>query len=305
MPNTLIHIGIQTPLTRLGIKEAPLQWIVVGCIIPDIPWIVQRIFTYLPGIDSLDLRLYSATQASLVYCLILSLALAMLASRSKQIFLILASNSLFHLLLDATQKKWGNGINLFVPFSWKVTNFGVIWPEHLISSFFILTGLITLAVLWPKAIQVKQLLQKPNRTKIICITTCLVFYFCSPALLLSTAYDANIHYGKTLSEHTTRHGKTIEIDRAKYNATTNSLECYIDTNLRIANPPEIESGIITIRGRFLNEETLHLEEYHIHKISRDYSSYIGLLLALFLWSHTFFYHYYKPPQTLTGTPHDS
>ncbi|HID02690.1 MAG TPA: hypothetical protein EYP18_05730, partial [Desulfobacterales bacterium] len=80
MPNTLVHIAIQTPLTRLGMKEAPLQWIAVGCIIPDIPWIVQRIFTYFPGIDTLNLRLYTVTQASLIYCLILSLALSMLTS---------------------------------------------------------------------------------------------------------------------------------------------------------------------------------------------------------------------------------
>jgi len=59
MPNTLAHIAIQAPLTRLGMKEAPLQWIAVGCIIPDIPWIVQRIFTYLPGIDTRNPQLHT------------------------------------------------------------------------------------------------------------------------------------------------------------------------------------------------------------------------------------------------------
>jgi len=294
MPNTLAHIGIQAPLTRLGIKEAPLQWIVVGCIIPDIPWIVQRIFTHLPGIDPLDLRLYSATQASLAYCLILSLALAMLAGRSKQIFLILASNSLFHLLLDAGQKKWGNGVNLFAPFSWHTTYFGFVWPEHFINYIFTFAGLITFAVLWPKAIQNGQLLQKPDKIKTVFAATCLIFYFCSPFLFLSTAYDANIHYCKTLSETTTRSSKEIELDRTKYNATTNTLECHIGTNIQIVNPPTIGSGTISIQGHFLDEKTIKLEKYHAHQISRDYSSYIGVLLALLLWSHTLFHQ--SPPQ---------
>jgi len=294
MPNTLAHIGIQTPLTKLGIKEAPLQWIVVGCIIPDIPWIVQRIFTHLPGIDLLPLRLYSVTQASLVYCLILSLALAMLADKSKQIFLILATNSLVHLLLDASQKKWGNGVNLFVPFSWHTTYFGFVWPEHFINYIFTFMGLITLAVLWSKAIQNTRLLSKPDRVKTVCAVSCLVFYFCSPYLLLNSAYEANIHYCKTLSETTTRSGKVIELDRTQYQATTNTLKCYIGTDIRIANPPTIESGTISVRGRFLDEKTITLEKYHTHQISRDYSSYIGLILALLLWVHTFCYQKNRP-----------
>ena len=289
MPNTLAHIGIQTPLTRLGMKEAPLQWIAVGCIIPDIPWIVQRIFTYLPGIDTLSLRLYTVTQASFAYCMILSLALAMLTSKSKQIFLILATNSLFHLLLDAAQNKWGNGVNLLVPFSWHSTNFNLLWPEHFSSYLFALAGILTFIVLWPKAIQNNLLLQRPSRTKALCAVICLTIYFSSPSLLLNNAYAENTHYSQTLNDTQTRTGQKVEIDRANYKATTDTLECYIDKQLKITNLPKIESGTISIRGHFLDEKTIELQEYHVHKIFRDYASYTGLFLAILLWSHTFFY----------------
>ena len=289
MPNTLAHIGIQTPFTRLGMKEAPLQWIAVGCIIPDIPWIVQRIFTYLPGIDTLNLRLYTVTQASFAYCMILSLALAMLTSKSKQIFLILATNSLFHLLLDAAQNKWGNGVNLLVPFSWHSTNFDLLWPEHFSSYLLAFSGILAFIVLWPKAIQSNLLLQRPSKTKALCAAICLTIYFSSPSLLLNNAYAENTHYSQTLNDTQTRTGKTLEIDRANYKATTDTLECYIDKQLKITNLPKIESGTISIRGHFLDEKTIELQEYHVHKIFRDYASYAGLFLVILLWSHTFFY----------------
>jgi len=289
MPNTLVHIAIQTPLTRLGMKEAPLQWIAVGCIIPDIPWIVQRIFTYFPGIDTLNLRLYTVTQASLIYCLILSLALSMLTSKSKQIFLILATNSLFHLLLDAVQNKWGNGVNLLVPFSWHSTNFELLWPEHFSSYLLAFAGILVFIILWPKAIRNTLFLQRPRKIKTLCAATCLIIYFSSPSLLLNNAYAENTHYSQTLNDIKTRTGKKLEIDRATYKAATNTLECYIDKQLKIINIPKIESGTISVRGHFLDEKTIELKEFHVHEIFRDYASYTGLFLTLLLWSHTFFY----------------
>lgn len=294
MPNTLAHIGLQIPLTRLGIQKAPLQWIMMGCIIPDIPWIVQRIFTFLPFVAPLNLRLYSVTQASLAYCLVLSLALAMLTSRSRQIFLILAGNSLFHLLLDATQNKWGNGANLMVPFSWKTTNFNLFWPEHLSSYIFAGLGFLLFFFLWPKAINNDLLLRKPGKTKVVCAISCLIFYFATPILMTNSAYNANIHYSKTLNDKHMRTGKQLEIDRARYNTTTQRLECYMDKNLTITNLPTMESGVISIRGRFLDEKTIKLQDYHIHKTFRDSASYAGLLLTLLLWTHSLIHQKYIP-----------
>jgi hypothetical protein len=95
-------------------------------VIPDVPWILQRIvsagFT-ASVVDPYDLRLYTIVQSSLIACLVLSLALSLLSSAPRRVFMLLAFNSFVHLLLDAMETKWANGVNLFAPFSWQLLNF--------------------------------------------------------------------------------------------------------------------------------------------------------------------------------------
>jgi hypothetical protein len=176
-----------------------------------------------------------------------------------------------------------------VPFSWHSTNFELLWPEHFSSYFIAFTGIIVLIFLWPKAIRSNLFLQRPDKTKAFCAAACLVIYFSSPSLLLNTAYAENTHYSQTLHDTKKRTGKKLEIDRATYKTATNTLECYIDKQLKVTNLPKIQSGTISIRGHFLDEETIELQAYHLHKTFRDYASYTGLFLALLLWSHTLYY----------------
>lgn len=293
MPNTLAHIGLQIPLTRLGLKEAPLQWVIVGCIIPDIPWIVQRILSTLPGIDQVALKLYTTTQASLAYCLILSLALAMLTRNSRMIFILLATNSLFHLLLDATQIKWGNGVHLLVPFSWQITNFNLFWPEHFSSYLLTGIGLLIFIISWQKAVRGGLHLQWPGGSKTLCLVTCLSLYFLSPTLLITGAYETDTRYSKTLSSPQTRTGKEVALDRDRYAVNEHTVESYTGEQFKIANPPATESTILSIRGRFLDEKTIELSAFHVHRPYRNLASYAGLLLALLIWTHSLIHHKFR------------
>lgn len=286
MPNTLAHIGLQAPLSKIGFKTAPLQWIALGCIIPDIPWILQRILLSVPGIDPVSLRLYVITQASLFFCCILSLTFALLTRKSGFIFLILAINSVLHLQLDACQTKWGNGVNLLAPFSWHTTNFALFWPEHSISYLLTIVGVAVLIFTWPKTIQSDLLLQKPDKTKTICLTLALMCYFTSPFLFIKAAHNADVHYSKTLLDKWEQTGKTIEIDRGSYNSKTKTIAPYTNNAIPLNNPPAVKTGTLSIRGTFDHKSNITIIEYHEHKKHRDYASYMGLLLILLLWLHS-------------------
>ena len=142
MPNTLAHLGVQTLISKGSCRSADFKWIAVGCILPDIPWIMQRIIhTLVPGVNSIDLRLYAIIQASLFFSVLLSGAISLLAKDSSKIFLILAGNSFLHLLLDALQIKWANAVHLLAPFSWQATGFNLFWPEQIPTHLMTLLGL--------------------------------------------------------------------------------------------------------------------------------------------------------------------
>jgi hypothetical protein len=283
MPNTLAHIGLQTPLTKLGLKTAPLQWIALGCVIPDIPWILQRIFRLIPTLDPVSLRMYAVFQASLLSCCVLSLAFALLTRRTGFVFLVLSLNSLFHLLLDACQKKWGNGVNLLAPFSWHTSNFAFFWPEDSISYILLGAGIIVCIFYGPKAVKNDLFLQKPDTIKVTCLAFALIFYTLGPVFFIDAAYNADIHFSRTIINKPQQAMKCIEIDRGRYNSQTKTIATYADDALSLNNPPEIKGKSLSIKGIFDKKNSITITEYHEHKMYRDYASYAGLFFTLFLW----------------------
>ncbi len=286
MPNTLAHIGLQVPLTKFGLKTAPLQWIVLGCIIPDIPWIFQRIFRLIPMIDPVSLRMYAVCQASLFFCCILSLAFALLTKRTVFIFLVLSANSLLHLLLDACQIKWGNGVNLLAPFSWHSTSFAFFWPEHPITYLLIGLGLVACVTYWPKAVQSDLFLQRPGKVKTTGLAFALLFYTLTPVLFIDAAYNGDVHYSRTILDKPEQTGKTVEIDRGRYKQHSKTIATYADNALSINNPPAVEGTSLSIKGIFDQKNSITITEYHEHKNHRDYASYAGLMYILLLWLYS-------------------
>ena len=67
---------------------------------------------------------------------------------------MLGLNALLHLLLDATEVKFGNGVHLFAPFSWRMTSFDWIAGESAVYLALTLGG--ALLVAWEIA--------RPHRT---------------------------------------------------------------------------------------------------------------------------------------------
>jgi hypothetical protein len=112
MPNTLAHIGFQGITTKSIFKYADLKWIYIGCIIPDFPWIVQRVLKTTNLFNLYDVRDYSIILATFLFCIIFSAAVSFFSRDYKRVFLILVFSSFFHLMLDPLQIKWANGVHL-------------------------------------------------------------------------------------------------------------------------------------------------------------------------------------------------
>ncbi|MHC4339193.1 MAG: hypothetical protein ACYSX0_03125 [Planctomycetota bacterium] len=284
MPNTLGHFGAQGVATRLLIKEADPKWIFAGCIIPDIPWIIRRaVFTLIPSSNAYDIRLYAIAQSTLALCLVLAGALALLSSRPRLTFLVLGLNSLFHLILDACQIKWGSGIYLFVPISWTSTDLGMFWPESWPTYLLTLLGLIYFSFAWWRRPGRSVSLRFPRGRALIGATALLAAYFLLPLALMGGADDANAHFVHTVREP--RAGAKVEFDRIRYEQSLERdvLRTWARTEIAVEGNTPGEAAQISLRGVYKDPKTLIIREYHVHEgFSRDLMSYAGLVLLLLM-----------------------
>ncbi len=283
MPNTLCHIALQAPLSRVFWKRAPLPWIVAGCVVPDIPWILLRFFEYSNIISLYDARIYTTVQASLFFCLLLSFSLALCSRKIGPIFCLLLGNCLFHLIFDSIQIKWGNGVHFFAPFSWQIFHLDLFWPENIL--FTILTGVGIIYLLWAW-----------KREKIACPIDVMVpfsrlaltslglcFYFFGPFLFISASEQAGNNYIQVLRDYEGRKGRYVEIDREPFDAKTNRVTTWPQDVMKLTGEAPPVTGQVSLQGYFISPDTIHVQKYKQHSTFRDWASLLGLIMGCVLW----------------------
>ncbi len=283
MPNTLVHLGVQSVSTKALFRDADFKWIAIGCIIPDVPWIIQRIILIAQiGINPFDLRQYVIVQASLFCCFILCGFMALFAVSSARIFLLLATNSLIHLLLDAMQIKWANGVHFFAPFSWQLVSFDFVWPEHGISYVLTAAGFIALVYFGIRDWK-KNVILTLNRSKYVVAVMLLAIYFVLPFWLSFGPDQADNHFIATLRNVEERSGRYLELDRSRYRSSDNTVEIFSGERLKVTGNHPSKDSILSVKGYFSNDNTVHVSSFHIHSPLRDTSSKIALAGVMLIW----------------------
>jgi len=286
VPNTLAHLGVQALATRSVSKTADLKWICLGCVIPDVPWILQRLADPLPGgISPYDLRLYAIAQSSLAISLVLCGAFAVLAKRPRIVFAILAANCLMHLLLDALQIKWGNGAHLFAPASWRLVNFGIFWPESLPTVLMTTGGLAWILYLWRNdggiAIDMSR-----DRRQLVTGGMLALAYLLLPLTLLDGPLSADNHSVKTLREADQRPGKFVQFDRNSYTRGEGfaRIRTFAGEEIDVLGIVPAHGTTLSAKGRFVSSGAVELSEIRTHwPWARDAASVAGLLLVALVW----------------------
>ncbi len=292
MPNMLAHLGAQGFLTRTLLPKADLKLILLGCLLPDVPWILARVIRELPlGIDPYAIRLYAIAQASLFVTLFFCGAIAAISVYPRRVFAILALNVVLHLSLDALQTKWANGVHLFAPFSWELLNFELFWPESLPTFVLTFLGLTYAAWLWGQAVKEPLPFSPISFNKLIVSIGLFLMYWVLPIIFLNEPLRGNNHFVQTLQSKNERVGQLVEFDRAEYKKGENGdvLVSFVDEEIRVLNPQPGVSPQVSVRGRFVDSQTIEILSIHQHLWwFRDGSSYIGILLLISMWGVAWF-----------------
>jgi len=217
LPNTLAHLGIQTLATRTVIPVPDPKWIYLGCVIPDLPWIAQRAIAFsVPSIDLIELRLYVIAQSCLAVSLLLCGALALLSQAPKKIFAILSLNTAIHLLFDALQTKWGNGVHLIAPISWETWNLGLFWPESATTLLLTAVGAGVVGWVFWRGVEHPVGLAVDRPIRLLFAAALLSAYTVVPWLLVGGVEASDAHFLRTIRSGAARAGQEITLDRAEF-----------------------------------------------------------------------------------------
>ncbi len=292
MPNTLCHIAIQGSLCEKTLPPSAFAWVLLGCILPDIPWVEMHLLRALGIVDPYQLRYYCTAQASLFFCAFLCGAIAMFVRQSKTVFLILLGNSLLHLLLDSLQIKWGNGVNIIAPLDWRLFSVDLIWTDTFITRIITVIGLFYPVIVWQKrsaAVRQHYSLVMPQKGKGIIALCCLTGWFLAPPLFFPAMERADTYSLHTLEQVAERPGKAIAFDRVGYDAEKQEITIFTGEHLKVVgNIPNIpdDSGRVSIRGIFIAPQTVQSVTFHLHGNFRDGASMAGLLLTCLFICHS-------------------
>ncbi len=287
MPNLLAHYGVQGVLSRGLLRGSDVKWILLGCVIPDVPWILRRAaLAVAPAVDPYWIRVYAIVQASLFASLLLAAALALLSERPRRTFLLLGVNALLALLLDALQTKWGNGVHLLAPFDWTTWNLGLFWPESPVTHALTALGLgLVVWLIW-RAPGEDVPLAGPGSARLAASGAAVALYVLLPLPLAGAVEGADAHYVRTLREGAERPGRYVEFDRNRYleRPGADRYRTFAGEELVLRGDPLDADGPVSLRGRFAAPDTLAVIEAHEHHAGiRSGASVVGLVLLAVAW----------------------
>lgn len=287
MPNTLVHLGVQTIVTRSASRAADIKWIALGCIVPDLPWITRRIVRGLSeDISQYELVLYATVQSTLLMSLLLCGALSLVSSRPRFVFLVLSTNVLMHLLLDALQTKLGNGVHFFAPFSWELINFGLFWTDSPITIALTLFGFCYIAFVLVRRPGAPIDLQFHPPGRWLGFVLLLGVYLLAPLTMLSGPLAADNHSIRTLQDIDRRPGRPFTFDRNSFinDQHGTRIVTNVGEELFIADATIEAADTISGTGYFVDEKTIALESVRVHwPYFRDGASITGLLIVFSIW----------------------
>ena len=286
MPNTLVHFAAQGAASHGLWRRVDPRWVYLGCLLPDLPWILRRavVGLSLPA-DTFDLRLYTMAQASLAGTLLLCAALAAVTVAPRLVFAVLGLNTLLHLLLDATELKWGNGVHLLAPFSWRMTGFDLLPGESPVYLALALAGalLVAVEVARPRGAPAGFDL-RPSR--LAAAGGLLAAYFLFPLPFLGAVEASDSYSVKTLREVSARAGRAVGLDRTAFLATPAGglVQLWTGERVRATGPLPDHDATVSLYGTFLAPDVLRVDRLFEHRRDRDWPSYLALVLLGLVWA---------------------
>jgi hypothetical protein len=198
---------------------------------------------------------------------------------------VLGANALLHLLLDATELKFGNGVHLEAPISWRMTSFDLLPGESPV--YLVLAAAGALLVAWELTRARNAILGfVPTSSRLAASAALIAAYLLFPLPFLGAVEDSGSYSVKTLREVEARPGRKVSLDRTAFHAAPGGglVELWTGERVRATGAVPARDATVSLEGTFLAPDVLRIDRLLVHRQNRDWPSYVALVLLAAVWT---------------------
>jgi hypothetical protein len=258
--------------------------LLLGATWPDLPWVLLRgLHMVVPISSSLTPSYYVQPFATPLMCLWAGVIFACCVRRPRRQAVAFVAAAWLHLLLDACQTRFGNGVAFLYPLSGKLYDFEVFWEESPVGLAMLALSVGFVAVVAKQGVASMTWKRPPA----MWVAVLLVGYFAMPVVTWSLMRGDDTFGMAFVSDPTSFEGRTVGFDRNLLAGTNPPiLRTWYGRDLRLVGvPAEAQAGdIVSVRGRYTDGE-IAVEAFHVHlRHLHDVPSMVALaVFVVILW----------------------
>ncbi|TKJ45651.1 hypothetical protein CEE35_03190 [Candidatus Aerophobetes bacterium Ae_b3b] len=281
MPDWVVHLGFAYIMARL-IKLRDLKLFFLGSILPDIGR-VALYFTDLAHLNPISSSSYVAVFHTPFMAALVASVISSFSKNFKKCWVLIFLGAIFHLALDLTQYRIGNGVLLFYPISFKQFYLNLFWSGDNVSLLLraLSIGILVICLLEKRPVGSPLSLKAPNlKIAFPLILVVLVISLSTTSLMMKH----NVDYLDFFAHPQKWEGKKIELYKAKVISTNPVIIRDMGVMLELVSSERFREGDrICIEGIYKEGRIFPSFIHRYRGPSKSVVSLVGLLFFVLVW----------------------
>ena len=282
MPDWVVHLGFAYIMARL-IKLRDLKLFFLGSILPDIGR-VALYFTDLAHLNPISSSSYVAVFHTPFMAALVVSVISSFSKNFKKCWVLIFLGAIFHLALDLTQYRIGNGVLLFYPISFKQFYLNLFWSGDNVSFLLraLSIGVLVICLLEKRPVGSPLSLKAPNlKIAFPLILVVLVISLSTTSLMMKH----NVDYLDFFAHPQKWEGKKIELYKAKVISTNPVIIRDMGVMLELVSSERFREGDrICIEGIYKEGRIFPSFIHRYRGPSKSVVSLVGLLFFVLVWT---------------------
>jgi len=281
MPDWVVHLGFAYIMARL-IKLRDLKLFFLGSILPDIGR-VALYFTDLAHLNPISSSSYVAVFHTPFMAALVASVISSFSKNFKKCWVLIFLGAIFHLALDLTQYRIGNGVLLFYPISFKQFYFNLFWSGDNVSLLLraLSIGVLVICLLEKRPVGSPLSLKAPN-LKIVfpLILVVLVISLSTTSLMMKH----NVDYLDFFAHPQKWEGEKVELYKAKVISTNPVIVREMGVMFELVSSERFREGDRICIQAIYKEGKIFPSFIHRYRgPSKSVVSLVGLLFFVLVW----------------------